>query len=200
VERGDIDHVWVVKAPVDFSENALMGNRIELVPLNAGKYANLLSKSSWHMIQPCISDTTWQVVGVGDFNGDKGADIVWQNSATGRVRYLAHERDSARRVDLCHTVYHGCLMANRRSGRLQRGRQCRYPLAQFLNGQNRNLADADFRLHLGCQFLHLVSAAIHKKRRQIRLHGPWGQIRGKAAVLIAFPAHPASTSPGASSR
>jgi hypothetical protein len=27
IEKGDIDHVWVVKAPVDFGENALIGNR-----------------------------------------------------------------------------------------------------------------------------------------------------------------------------
>ena len=27
VEKGDIDHVWVVKTPVDFGENALIGNR-----------------------------------------------------------------------------------------------------------------------------------------------------------------------------
>jgi hypothetical protein len=27
IERGDIDHVWVVKSPVDFYENALIGNR-----------------------------------------------------------------------------------------------------------------------------------------------------------------------------
>jgi hypothetical protein len=28
IERGDIDHVWVVKSPVDFMENALIGNRL----------------------------------------------------------------------------------------------------------------------------------------------------------------------------
>lgn len=27
VENGEIDHVWIVKSPVDFSENALIGNR-----------------------------------------------------------------------------------------------------------------------------------------------------------------------------
>lgn len=27
IEKGDIDHVWVVKSPVDFGENALFGNR-----------------------------------------------------------------------------------------------------------------------------------------------------------------------------
>jgi hypothetical protein len=27
IERGDIDHVWVVKSPIDFLENALIGNR-----------------------------------------------------------------------------------------------------------------------------------------------------------------------------
>ena len=27
IEHGDIDHVWVVKTPVDFAENVLIGNR-----------------------------------------------------------------------------------------------------------------------------------------------------------------------------
>jgi len=30
-----------------------------------------------------VADTTWQVKGVGDFDGDGKADIVWRNSASG---------------------------------------------------------------------------------------------------------------------
>jgi hypothetical protein len=28
---------------------------------------------------------TWQIAGVGDFNGDGFADLVWQNTSTGQV-------------------------------------------------------------------------------------------------------------------
>jgi glucose/arabinose dehydrogenase len=31
-----------------------------------------------------VADTTWQIVGVGDFDGDGKADILWRNSATGQ--------------------------------------------------------------------------------------------------------------------
>jgi len=31
-----------------------------------------------------VADTTWQVAGIGDFDGDGKADIVWRNSASGQ--------------------------------------------------------------------------------------------------------------------
>jgi hypothetical protein len=39
---------------------------------------------------PTIADTTWQIVGVGDFNNDGKADLVWRNQTDGRnlVWYL----------------------------------------------------------------------------------------------------------------
>ena len=30
-----------------------------------------------------VVDTTWMIVGAGDFNGDGQADVVWQNTVTG---------------------------------------------------------------------------------------------------------------------
>jgi hypothetical protein len=30
-----------------------------------------------------VSDSSWQIGGVGDFNGDARADILWRNSVTG---------------------------------------------------------------------------------------------------------------------
>jgi hypothetical protein len=32
-----------------------------------------------------VSDTTWKVSGVGDFNGDGKPDLIWQNDGTGEV-------------------------------------------------------------------------------------------------------------------
>src|SRR5947207_6565396 len=29
-----------------------------------------------------VADTTWQIVGVGDFDGDGKADILWRNSSS----------------------------------------------------------------------------------------------------------------------
>src|SRR5712692_7122437 len=31
-----------------------------------------------------VADQNWQVVGIGDFNGDGRADLLWRNSATGQ--------------------------------------------------------------------------------------------------------------------
>src|SRR5437879_2013417 len=31
-----------------------------------------------------VTDPTWQVAGIGDFDGDGKADIVWRNSASGQ--------------------------------------------------------------------------------------------------------------------
>jgi hypothetical protein len=40
------------------------------------------------------SPTDWVIRGVGDFNNDGKADILWQNSTTGEALHLAHERNS----------------------------------------------------------------------------------------------------------
>jgi hypothetical protein len=32
-----------------------------------------------------VSDLDWQIEGVGDFNGDTKADILWRHSTTGMV-------------------------------------------------------------------------------------------------------------------
>jgi hypothetical protein len=40
---------------------------------------------------PRLRDVRWQVVGVGDFNGDKQADILWRHTATGHnALWLMH--------------------------------------------------------------------------------------------------------------
>jgi hypothetical protein len=32
---------------------------------------------------PTLSDTNWKILGVGDFNGDTNADILWHHATTG---------------------------------------------------------------------------------------------------------------------
>jgi hypothetical protein len=32
-----------------------------------------------------VSDENWQIFGVGDFNGDSKADILWRNASSGQV-------------------------------------------------------------------------------------------------------------------
>jgi hypothetical protein len=31
-----------------------------------------------------VTDTNWQIVGTGDFNGDGKTDILWRNKSTGQ--------------------------------------------------------------------------------------------------------------------
>jgi hypothetical protein len=49
----------------------------------------------WHMndewiggytdLSPAVSDPSWTIVGVADFNGDGKSDLLWRNSSTGQV-------------------------------------------------------------------------------------------------------------------
>jgi hypothetical protein len=45
---------------------------------------------SYQMISYIVSDLNWQVVGIGDFDGDGKADILWRNS-DGSECHLADE-------------------------------------------------------------------------------------------------------------
>jgi hypothetical protein len=43
-----------------------------------------------------VADQSWQVVGIGDFNGDNRADVLWRNSLTGEnYIYLMNGKDIA---------------------------------------------------------------------------------------------------------
>jgi hypothetical protein len=43
---------------------------------------NGVDMTSWASL-PTVTDQTWQIVGVGDFNGDGSPDILWRNTSTG---------------------------------------------------------------------------------------------------------------------
>jgi hypothetical protein len=44
--------------------------------------ATLFPKTGGALL-PAISDTSWQIAGTGDFNGDGKVDILWRNYGTG---------------------------------------------------------------------------------------------------------------------
>jgi hypothetical protein len=39
---------------------------------------------SFQSVSPTITDRNWNIVGVGDFNGDAKPDILWRNYGTGQ--------------------------------------------------------------------------------------------------------------------
>ena len=74
-----------------------------------------------------VADQNWQIAGIGDFDGDGKADILWRNSSTGELP-VSHERHLDRRG---RVPAHGRRpeLADRRRGRFQRRRPRRRPLA-----------------------------------------------------------------------
>jgi len=45
--------------------------------------ANLISTTNFSPGQ--VPDTTWKIVGIGDFNSDSKPDLVWQNQSNGQI-------------------------------------------------------------------------------------------------------------------
>ena len=44
---------------------------------------NLISATNFSPGQ--VTDTTWKIVGTGDFNSDSKPDLVWQNQSDGQI-------------------------------------------------------------------------------------------------------------------
>jgi hypothetical protein len=67
-----------------------------------------------------VPDQNWQVAGVGDFNGDGAADILWRNRATGEKLYLPDEWHHHPRHRRLHPYHWRSTLAGRGCRRLRR--------------------------------------------------------------------------------
>src|SRR5688572_7574005 len=83
--RAVTDLNWQVAGIGDFDGDA----KADVLWRNSATGENYLYFMDGKAIKPsegylrAVPDQNWQVAGVGDFNGDARADIVWRNSATG---------------------------------------------------------------------------------------------------------------------
>jgi len=76
-----------------------------------------------------VADTTWQIVGIGDFNGDARADVLWRNAATGE-NYIYFMNGTAIASEGYIRAVADQHWQGRGRRRFRRRRQERHPLAQ----------------------------------------------------------------------
>jgi len=80
------DQSWLVAGIGDFDGDG----KDDILWRNSATGENYLYPMSGLTIKPSegylrtVADTTWQVVGIGDFDGDGKADILWRNSSSGQ--------------------------------------------------------------------------------------------------------------------
>jgi hypothetical protein len=80
-----VDPQWVIAGVADFDRDGardmLWRNQTtgEVYLYTMDRLGNVLSTGP----VTTVSDLTWKIVGVGDYDGDGAADILWRNSATG---------------------------------------------------------------------------------------------------------------------
>jgi probable HAF family extracellular repeat protein len=79
------DQTWTIVGTGDFNGDGnpdILWRNIS-TGANVVWYMNGATMTSWASVTPTVTDQTWIVVGVGDFNGDGKPDILWRNTSTG---------------------------------------------------------------------------------------------------------------------
>ena len=122
-------------------------------PTSCGATSVTGSNSIWHsgdmanqQAINAVTDTNWVVAGVGDFNGDGRADILWRNTDTGaNAIWLSAFKSQQLAV---HAVV-GYVLQRGGHRRLQRRRQGRHLLAQRVDRLEFDLVVGQLQHHRG---------------------------------------------------
>jgi len=94
IEKGDIDHVWVVKTPVEFLENALVGNRTI-------QGTGITTNNTWVPIDVKCSRSFF----INQFTPEERANDAYVHMAEGVMTSISDGHPESWPRDLPYTVY-----------------------------------------------------------------------------------------------